>query len=189
MSELDAESIALVKSMVLCQTPEMPAIQKIVMDGCVDRATRRMRFGHELKKRGMSLDVYTRELLDLVIGAWEKSDTAKATLASRTISILKVWPAFRLTGYGTFKREPTDWADRWRAAGESVCWQGAVIEPGAGPEWAMTALVASPIWAALGNGAGGFDDSFGWPHPPFAVGSSLFWKHVDWRQCRELGLT
>lgn len=189
MKKLDAESIALVKRMVLCQTSEMPTIKSVVMAGCENQATRRMRFIEELQKRGMeSLDVDTLELLDLTISAWSTADAARVNIANRTESILESWPAVRLTEFWRSEIEPKDWAARWKAAGESVYWQGAVMKPGRGPTWSMTALATSPIWAALGNGVGGFDDTYGWPHPPFAIGSGLGWEVLDREKTRRVGL-
>ena len=189
MKKLDAEAIALVKRMVLCQTSEMPAIKSVVMAGCENRATRRMRFFEELQKRGMkNLDIDTEYLLDLTIDAWGTADAARINIANQTESVLEVWPAVRLTEFWRSDIEPKDWAARWQAAGESVYWQGAVMKPGRGPSWAMTALVTSPIWGALGNGVGGFDDTYGWPHPPFAVGSGLGWVELDQEETKRVGL-
>ena len=52
----------------------------------------------------------------------------------------------------------------------------------------MIALKSSPIWAALGAGAGGFRDTLGNPYPPFAYGSGLDWDDVERERCEELGL-
>lgn len=52
----------------------------------------------------------------------------------------------------------------------------------------MAALKSSPVWEALGNGAGGFRDALGNPYPPFAYGSGLDWEDVDADGARALGL-
>ena len=52
----------------------------------------------------------------------------------------------------------------------------------------MVALKTSPIWAALGNGAGGYRDTLGNPFPPFAYGSGLAWADVSRDEAIELGL-
>ena len=75
----------------------------------------------------------------------------------------------------------TDWPQRWKAAGERVAWRGA-------HRTKMVALKSSPIWQALGDGAGGFRDTLGNPYPPFAFGSSYEWVPVDRLEARELGL-
>ncbi len=189
MRKLDSETIALVKCMVLCQTHEMPAIKTAVMAGCENKATRRMRFIEELHRRGMKhLDLEISELLDLTITAWSKADAARRNIANRTEFSLENWPAVRLTEFSRSDFEPMDWAARWKAAGESVDWQGAVMNPGTYPSWSMTALTTSPIWAALGNGVGGFEDTYGWPHPPFTVGSGLGWEELTRKETELAGL-
>ena len=52
----------------------------------------------------------------------------------------------------------------------------------------MIALKDSPIWEALGNGAGGFRDTLGNPYPPFAYGSGMDWIGIDRDECISLGL-
>ena len=50
------------------------------------------------------------------------------------------------------------------------------------------ALKDSPIWQALGDGAGGFRDTLLNPYPPFAYGSGMGWVAVDRDRCVTLGL-
>ena len=52
----------------------------------------------------------------------------------------------------------------------------------------MVALKTSPIWQALGDGAGGYRDTLGNPYPPFAYGSGLAWADVSRDEAIELGL-
>ena len=52
----------------------------------------------------------------------------------------------------------------------------------------MVALKGSPIWAALGNGAGGYRDTLGNPFPPFAFGSGLAWADISRDEAIKLGL-
>lgn len=188
--QLDSETVSLVRRMVLCQTPEMPAIKSIVMAGVENKATRRLRFIEELKKRGMErYDSDTAQLLNLTIDAWGCSDAAKKNIENECDVTRAVVPAVRLMVFGISDFEPEDWDARWKAAGDAVGWQGAIRDPGHGPdEWSMTALKLSPIWRALGSGVGGYSDIYGWPHPPFAVGSALAWLGIDRDECIELGL-
>ncbi|MBR2939389.1 MAG: hypothetical protein IKC15_05980, partial [Kiritimatiellae bacterium] len=74
-----------------------------------------------------------------------------------------------------------DWDRRWAAAGAATGWQGACSDD-------YVALKDSPIWAALGEGAGGFRDAIGNPFPPFAFGSGMSWARVSRAEAAELGL-
>ena len=95
------------------------------------------------------------------------------------------WELVRLyqrhTPRGTPESHTAGWEARWRDAGDSVNWEGAVTQP-------MAALKDSPIWQALGDGAGGYDDTLSNPFPPFAFNSGLAWKAVDRERCLELGI-
>lgn len=90
-------------------------------------------------------------------------------------------PAWRLTRTGARKKPRGDWRDRWAKAGASVAWKGASKRE-------MVALKDSPIWQALGEGVGGYDDAIGSPYPPFAFGSGLAWVNVgrnEWKRICE----
>ena len=52
----------------------------------------------------------------------------------------------------------------------------------------MIALKSSGVWAALGNGAGGYDDTLGNPFAPFAFNSGYRTAGVPRVECLELGL-
>lgn len=52
----------------------------------------------------------------------------------------------------------------------------------------MIALKDSPIWAALGDGAGDYTDTLDNPFPPFAFNSGMDWRDVPRAECEELGL-
>ena len=82
---------------------------------------------------------------------------------------------------GTPESHTAGWVVRWRDAGDSVGWEGAEESP-------MIALKDSPIWQALGDGTGGYQDTLSNPFPPFAFNSGLAWKAVDRERCLELGL-
>lgn len=82
---------------------------------------------------------------------------------------------------GSPRMPRTDWPARWRAAGEECGWEGASRED-------FVALKGSPIWQALGDGAGGFRDTLGNPFPPFAYSSTMAWEPVDRGECAALGL-
>lgn len=101
--------------------------------------------------------------------------------AGSTPGQLKRYPAWRLVRGGTRMVPRGDWARRWAAAGNATAWQGACRDD-------LVALKSSPIWAALGEGAGGFKDAIGNPFPPFAFGSGMTWQRVTRDEAAELGL-
>lgn len=89
-------------------------------------------------------------------------------------------PAWEFTRMG-YSREPREWERRWMEAGQSVAWEGAIPDP-------MIALKSSPIWAALGEGAGGYTDSTGSDVPPFAYNSNMGWLDVSREEAIAYGL-
>ena len=52
----------------------------------------------------------------------------------------------------------------------------------------MMALKSSPIWQAIGDGAGGYSDTLGNAYPPFAFGSGLGWLEASADESTEAGL-
>lgn len=92
------------------------------------------------------------------------------------------FPAWELVEYGD-QQEQNCWVSRWMAAGEAVGWLGVLRDTAK-----MIALKDSPIWLALGNGTGGYDDALRNPYPPFVIGSKMGWRGVDRRECIQHGL-
>jgi len=82
---------------------------------------------------------------------------------------------------GSAESHSAGWQERWHDAGEFCDWEGAAKAP-------MIALKDSPIWEALGDGAGGFDDTLGNPFPPFAFNSGMATRAVPRAECIDLGL-
>lgn len=83
-------------------------------------------------------------------------------------------------------REDNDWPSRWTfAATQAGDTDAARILQDTGR---MIALKASPIWQALGDGAGGYDDTLGNPFPPFAFNSGMDVDGVSRQDCIDLGL-
>ncbi len=115
--------------------------------------------------------------------------SAKQSLDGSSDYALHAYPAWSLERIYTRTKARPDWSERWRAAGEEVAWEGAA-RPAPSPFGTprMVALKDSPIWLALGNGAGGYDDVLGTAMPPFAYGSGLGWVAVSRAQAEELGL-
>jgi hypothetical protein len=63
---------------------------------------------------------------------------------------------------------PRDWEERWSDARDGTQEEGSTE---AGER--MVALKDHPIWQALGDGIGGYDDTLGNPWPPFAFRSGM----------------
>lgn len=102
---------------------------------------------------------------------------------------LYAYPAWSLERVYGRKVPRPDWSARWSAAGESVAWEGAArAAAGVFGEPRMIALKGSPIWQALADGAGGYQDVLGTAMPPFAYGSGMAWVPVRRSQAEELGL-
>lgn len=120
--------------------------------------------------------------LDLIVKTQRQMAASVAKIANQTPETVAAVPAWELMRFAPRSAPRTDWARRWEAAGEAVGWDGAL------PGVRMVALKASPIWFALGNGAGGWRDTLGNPYPPFAFGSGLDWMGVGRDECVALGL-
>ena len=127
-------------------------------------------------------DLSGKRRLDLIIDTNREMAANAALVAKQTPAELELYPAWRLERYEGRAVPRADWADRWQSAGASTGWQDSA-------KTEMVALKSSPIWAALGNGAGGFNDAIGNPYPPFAFSSGLQWSPVSADECRRLGLS
>lgn len=119
--------------------------------------------------------------LNLIVDTQRQMATSVARMSEQTDATVYLYPAWRLTRLETRSVPRTDWHQRWKAAGESVGWEGA-------HDRELVALKSSPIWAALGSGVGGFKDVLGNPFPPFAYCSGLDWVEVNRETCVKLGL-
>jgi len=138
--------------------------------------------GHDTANARGITDPASRRRLDLIVKTRSSmASNAAAVNAQDEYSVYAV-PAWELKRYGQ-RSVPRDWAARWKAAGDSVGWEGASPDFGN-----MVALKASPIWQALGDGAGGYRDTLGNPYPPFAFSSGMGWRRVRRDRCIELGL-
>ncbi len=167
------------------------AVLMQVADGTLDASAARLALTDTLAQLGYApepgtegtlKDARTLARLNLVLDTNQKTAASLARLAeSEDPQVAALFPAWELLSTGYRKHHRTDWPQRWKAAGERVAWQGA-------HRTKMVALKSSPIWQALGDGAGGFRDTLGNPYPPFAFGSSYAWVHVDRLETKELGL-
>lgn len=166
-----------------------------VVSGAINQATARerllaslVRMGHSPLDEGGISNPASIKRLDLIIDTQRQMAASVANIAAETPATLEEWPAVELTRFVGKSVPRADWAERWNAAGEAVGWQGAAKGVGGFPDWRMVALKGSPIWQALGDGAGGYKDTLGNPYPPFAYGSGLAWADVSRDEAIELGL-
>lgn len=156
-------------------------------DGQLNAADARLRLMGVLDSLGLSegsnalTDPGSARRLNLILQTQKQMAAAVARIDSQSPAILEQWPAWRLTRFGSRREPRTDWLRRWQAAGEAVGWKGAHRR-------LLVALKSSPIWEALGRGAGGFRDTLGNPYPPFAYGSGMDWEDVSAEETERLGL-
>lgn len=145
--------------------------------------TRTLRnMGHDTANASGITDPASRRRLDLIINTRTEMAANAARVNSQTAATCYAFPAWELVRYEG-RRMPRDWAARWKAAGNAVGWIGVARDA-----TEMIALKDSPIWGALGNGAGGYRDTLGNPYPPFAFSSGMDWKGVRRTPCIDLGL-
>ena len=141
-----------------------------VADGALDASAARLALTDTLAQLGYApepgtegtlKDARTLARLNLVLKTNRQTAASLAQLAeSEDPQVAALFPAWELASGGYRKQHRTDWPQRWKAAGERVAWRGA-------HRTKMVALKSSPIWQALGDGAGGFRDTLGNPYPPF----------------------
>lgn len=137
--------------------------------------------GHSPRDEGGLRNPASIRRLNLILDTQTQMASSVATLSEQTGATLYQWPAWELTRMETRAVPRADWMQRWAAAGNSVGWEGALKR-------SFIALKSSPIWQALGDGAGGFNDTLGNPYPPFAYSSGMNWREVDRSTCEKLGL-
>jgi len=123
--------------------------------------------------------------LDLIVNTQADMAASVARLMSQDQGVLADFPAWELMRFEDRDKKRKDWPARWSAAGQSVGWQGALPTTATGR---MVALKSSPIWRALGDGAGGFRDTLLNPYPPFAYSSGMDWMDVSRDEAEALGL-
>ena len=128
--------------------------------------------------------------LNLILETQREMAANAALIASQNAGTIDQFPAWNLTRLAGRRVPREDWPARWNAAGNSVGWDGAYrhVYNGDGADFGFVALKSSPIWQALGDGAGGFTDTLGNPYPPFAFSSGMSWLQVDRETCERLGL-
>ncbi len=123
------------------------------------------------------------DFMDIVIDDWGAKDAAEICLKNQTQSTMMLWPGWRLESffYGKRKITEAEWRNRWIAAGNDCKWIGA-------SKTEFIALKKSPIWKCLGDGAGGYSDTYGFSYPPFVIGSNMGWMDATETECKSAGI-
>ena len=160
-----------------------------VLEGSINQATARARLletlaqmGHSPLDGGGLTNPASIRRLNLIIDTQRQMAASVSRIQTQTPGTLAAYPAWELTRLVAKAVPRVDWPARWRNAGESIGWEGALKDR-------FIALKTSPIWQALGDGAGGFRDTLGNPYPPFAYSSGMAWVAVDRETCERLGLS
>ena len=137
--------------------------------------------GHSPQDPGGLTNPASLRRLNLIVDTQTQMAASVARIENQTEATLMLWPAWELVRFETRQKPRQDWTRRWREAGNYCGWQGALQNR-------FIALKNSPIWAALGQGAGGFRDTLGNPYPPFAFNSGMDWREVTAGECKRIGL-
>lgn len=160
-----------------------------VSEGSINQASARARLLETLSQMGHSpldggglTNPASIRRLNLIIDTQRQMAASVSRIQTQTPGTLAAYPAWELTRLVDKHVPREDWPARWRNAGESIGWEGALKDR-------FIALKTSPIWQALGDGAGGFLDTLGNPYPPFAYSSGMAWVAVDRETCERLGLS
>ena len=160
-----------------------------VSEGSINQATARARLLETLSQMGHSpldggglTNPASIRRLNLIIDTQRQMAASVSRIQTQTPGTLAAYPAWELTRLVDKHVPREDWPARWRNAGESIGWEGALKDR-------FIALKTSPIWQALGDGAGGFRDTLGNPYPPFAYSSGMAWVAVGRETCERLGLS
>ena len=146
--------------------------------------------GHSMRDGDGLTNPASIRRLNLIVETQTQMAASVAKSHEQTASVVNAYPAWALMRLESRRAPREDWLARWSHAGRQVGWEGAKESPwrGDGTSFAFVALKSSPIWAALGNGAGGFSDTLGNPYPPFAYSSGMGWEEVDRETAEALGL-
>jgi hypothetical protein len=135
---------------------------------------------------GSLKDLSSDARLDLVIRTnTELAQGAGHFVQQNDPAAVELYPALELVRYDEPKT-PRDWKLRWKIAAEVA--QDPRALAASELRGRMVALKSSGIWQALGDGAGGFQDTLGNPYPPFAFNSGMWTEDVGYADAVELGL-
>jgi hypothetical protein len=187
-SEIRRRSIFSATTVQADYLTRMQQVLSEVSSGTMDDATARKMLQDFLDSTGYVADnpqsitdLGSKLRLDLIINTQREMAANVARIQGQTQQDLDLYPAWELVPMGIRRKPRTDWPMRWSAAGNSVGWDGAVKSR-------MMARKDSPIWVALGDGTGGYDDAIGNPYPPFAFNSSHAWLAISREEASASGL-
>lgn len=147
----------------------------------------KMGYAPEAGKEGSLLDLSSFLRVNLVLKtnadlAWGAGSFVSQNESDDEVDLFPALELYRMQE----KKVPRDWKTRWNlAARESGDLDAARALADHGR---MVALKSSPIWQALGDGAGGYDDTLGNPFPPFAFNSGMWTDNVSRAEAVKLGL-
>lgn len=161
-------------------------------DGEIDKATfvkraqdHLLSMGYDPEAEGAETgsirDRASERRLKLIYDTNVQRARAVAKASAQTPETLRDFPAWRLVRVSGRRTPRLDWIARWQAAGDESGWRGAHRSD-------FVALKDSPIWSALGHGAGGFKDCLDCDTPPFCFGSGVGWADVSREECQQLEL-
>ena len=124
------------------------------------------RLGYSLNVKGAIDEWNSWEHLNSLLNEYAIMRDNAEDWDSREITA-DVFPAFQLRQTVPYKYDDArNWIERFVAAAQSVNWEGC-------SKIGCVALKTSPVWEALGNGVGGYEDWLGNPFPPFAFASNV----------------
>jgi hypothetical protein len=159
-----------------------PATAREALRNELRRLDYRPREGEE----GTIKDLSSDARINLVV----RTNTDMAAGAGRFIQqnnarIVNLFPALELFRAAQVN-DPRDWEERWfNAAADAKdyrAWDALAVHG------KMAALKSSGIWQAIGDGAGGYDDTLGNPFPPFAFNSAMRTVDLGRDEAAALGL-
>jgi len=130
-------------------------------------------------ERRLNLMLETNRRMAAGFGMMTGGNTPLALHHFPAWELVRLYP--RIIPRGSEESESPGWYERWAEAGAAVNFEGALDGP-------LMALKGSPIWQALGDGAGGHNDCLNNPYPPFAFNSGMGWKAVPRARAIQEGL-
>jgi len=158
----------------------------------IDPATARLEIKQLQEKLGLVSgdgsisDITSDKRINLVLKTnVELHQGAGALVQGSDPAVLEAFPCWELYRLEDKKNE-RDWPQRFRiAAAVAGDVDAARVLDQTGR---MIARKDSGIWQALGDGAGGYDDTLGNPYPPFAFNSGMWTRNIAFDEAESLGL-